>query len=381
MKKERIDKTIELMKQEKLEAVIYGVGANFQYLLEANDFYWQRACMTNIAGHFSAYTLPQAFLLLKQSGELTIFCAYRYADYFTKRYDNVVVSYLDQFEDALAPYICEQRIGVGFSCRPFFEETLHEIDKNIDIIDAEDLLWSIRVIKDDDEITQLRKLAAFTDEACMYVATHLKEGIRQIDAENMLIEYATRHGLSDLAFPPTVGFKTRNSILTEDVNTYDRYWKLVEGTGIAFDVGFMMNGYCSDWGRTLYYGKAPEKMKDAYHALQAGQVHMIESIVPNQTNNNQLYGFVKEKCEELGFGPDLRFPESEMLGHQIGIDCHEFPMVNKKYDFIMKRGMVFASEPKMWFENEMYMRVEDMILVTENGAESLSKFDRNLFEI
>ncbi|MBQ4253625.1 MAG: M24 family metallopeptidase, partial [Erysipelotrichaceae bacterium] len=88
-----------------------------------------------------------------------------------------------------------------------------------------------------------------------------------------------------------------------------------------------------------------------------------------------------EKCEELGFGADLRFPDSEMLGHQIGIDCHEFPMVNKKYDFIMKPGMVFASEPKMWFENEMYMRVEDMILVTENGAESLSKFDRNLFEI
>lgn len=381
MKKQRIDKAVELMRQNDLEAVIYAVGANFQYLLDANDFWWQRACMTNIAGHHSAYNLPEAFLLLKQTGEIFIFTTYRFASYFTSRYDNVTVSYLDQFEDALAPFICERKIGVGYSCHDFFRETLGEIDNNIEIKDAEDLLWSIRVIKDEDEIAQLRKLALFTDEACMYVANHLYEGITQLEAENLLIEYAMKHNLIDLSFPPTVGFKTRNSILTEDVNTYDRNWKLVEGTGIAFDVGFMLGGYVSDWGRTLYWGKAPQRMKDAYNALQAGQVHMIESIIPYRTNNNQLYGFVKEKCEELGFGADLRFPDSESLGHQIGIDCHEFPMVNKKYDYVLQPGMVFASEPKMWFENEMYMRVEDMILVTEGGAESLTKFDRSLFEL
>ena len=71
----------------------------------------------------------------------------------------------------------------------------------------------------------------------------------------------------------------------------------------------------------------------------------------------------------------------QMLGHQIGIDCHEIPMVNKASDYVMKPGMVFASEPKMWIQDEMYMRVEDIILVTEDGAEFLTNYPRDMFEI
>ena len=89
---------------------------------------------------------------------------------------------------------------------------------------------------------------------------------------------------------------------------------------------------------------------------------------------------VHKRVTELGFGADLRYQKEEMLGHQIGIDCHEYPMVNKDYDFILRPGMVFASEPKMWFQGEMYMRVEDIILVTETGAEFLTNFPRDLFE-
>ena len=70
-----------------------------------------------------------------------------------------------------------------------------------------------------------------------------------------------------------------------------------------------------------------------------------------------------------------------MLVHQIGIDCHEFPMITPQYNEVLKPGMIFCSEPKMMFENECYMRVEDMILVTEDGAEFLTNFDRDLFEI
>ncbi|MPM60009.1 Aminopeptidase YpdF [bioreactor metagenome] len=108
---------------------------------------------------------------------------------------------------------------------------------------------------------------------------------------------------------------------------------------------------------------------------------MVDSIVPNQTNNNELYDLVLRKVRELGYGDYLRFQDSGMLGHQIGIDCHEHPMVNRATDFILRPGMVFCSEPKMFFMDECYMRVEDMVLVTETGAEFLSKFDRTLFEL
>jgi len=382
MKTIRLEKTIEEMNKNGIEALVYGIGANFQYLLEANDFYWQRNCMTNIAGHLTTYLQTEALLYFNNKGEYQIICNHNNKEYFTKNYKGyVTVSYMDQFEDAIAPFIKEKVIGIGISAHDFIKEMLLNIDKDIEIKEAEDLLKDIRCFKDEDEIKALRQIAKFTDDANMYVLNNLKEGMSQRQVENLLVEYGYKNNVQDLSFPPTIGFKTQNTITTENVEYYDREWILQPQTGIAFDVGYMNNGYCSDWGRSLYYGKAPDKIKNAYFALQAGQQHMVKSIVPYKTNINELYKLVLEKVSELGFGSDLRFQDIEMLGHQIGIDCHEFPMVNKDYDFIIKPGMVFASEPKMWFVNEMYMRVEDIILVTENGAELLTNFPRDLFEI
>ncbi|MBQ8995100.1 MAG: aminopeptidase P family protein [Oscillospiraceae bacterium] len=381
MKENRIQLAAKAIAEADLEAVVYGIGANFQYLLECNDYYWQRHAMTNIEGRHTSYLQPEVLLYLNANGEYNILTNRHNKDYFLSRYPgHVTVSYMDQFEDALAPFIHEKRVGVGISSKDYISAMLHEIDPEVQVSDAEDILKDIRVCKDPDEIKALRFMAKFTDDANMYVFEHLKDGMTQREAENLVIEYGLMNGIDDLSFTPTVGFKTQNTITTENVEYYDREWKLQPQTGIAFDIGYMHNGYCSDWGRSLYRGKAPERIKKAYEALHAGLQHMVDSIVPYQTNNNELYRLVHERVTELGFGEDLRFQKEQMLGHQIGIDCHEFPMVNKDYDFILKPGMVFAAEPKMWFKGEMYMRVEDMILVTETGAEFLTNFPRDLFE-
>ena len=381
MKQQRIDNTLKLMEKEELDGVIYALGANMQYLLDCVDLYWQRTCMTNIVGQMSAYLYPEVFLYLKNDGDLRVFTNLHYYNYFKDKPCPVTLSYMDQFEDALAPYVKGKKIGLGYGCRDYLKELLAAIDPKIETVDAEDLLWSIRCIKDEDEIAKLKAIAKFTDEAVAWTLSNFCPGMTQIEAENLLIKYGLDHGVADLSFPPTIGFKTQNHITSADVEYYDRYTPLVAQTGMAFDVGYMNEGYCSDWGRTLYYGKAPSKIKDAYKALQSGQVHMVESIVPNKTNINELYGLVKAKVTELGFGDDLRFPDSESLGHQIGIDCHEFPMVNKDYDYVLRPGMVFASEPKMFFKDECYMRVEDIILIKEDHAEFLTNFDRDRFEI
>ena len=203
----------------------------------------------------------------------------------------------------------------------------------------------------------------------------------QFDVEQMLMNYGLEHGIQDFSFPPTAGFKTRLTFTKEENFVFSRDSVLVPQTAIAFDVGYMNKGYCSDWGRTVYFGKAPEKIKAGYAALQAGQVKMVSQIVPYKTNVNELYDFVMKEVDRLGFKEVLRFVDTGSLGHQIGIDCHEFPMINRQSDAILKPGMIFCSEPKMMFDNECYMRVEDMILVTETGAEFLTNFDRSLFEI
>ncbi|MDO4198563.1 MAG: Xaa-Pro peptidase family protein [Erysipelotrichaceae bacterium] len=382
MKESRIIKAKEIMKDQNIDGMLYAQSANFQYLLDCKDFYWQRACDTNIMGRSSAFNMPCALLYLSSNGECTIIANHENYDYFKKNYpDNTVYSYMDQFEDAISPYIKGKRIAVGYPCFDYLSNMLKEIDKDIEVVDGEDLLKDVRCYKDADEIEELRKICKFTDDAVMYVVNNLKEGMTQREAENLLVEYGYKNGIQDLSFPPTIGFKTQNTITTQVYALYDRNWKLVPQTGIACDVGFMNNGYCSDWGRSFYYGKAPEICKKGYKALNDAILYMVDNIVPYKTNINELYQMVADKVEELGFIENLRYRDIQMLGHQIGIDCHEFPLVNKDNDFIIKPGMTFAVEPKMWFENEMYMRVEDIVLITETGAEILTNFPRDLFEI
>lgn len=382
MKQERISKTLDIMKSSDLDMVIYAPSANFQYLLESDDFYFQRACDTNIMGRATSYNLPEVLLLLDSAGNLNIITNRHHAAYFMEKYhEHTTCSYMDQFEDAMAPFIKGKRIAVGFTCFEHIKTLLKAIDEDIEVVDGEDLLKDIRCFKDEDEIAKIRRVSRFTDEACMYVVKNLKRGMSMREAENLLVKYGYENGADDLSFPPTVGFKTRNTITTSEVGYYDREWKLQDNTSVAFDVGLMIDGYCSDWGRTIFFGKASENAKKGYKALNEAILYMVDHIIPYKTNINELYRMVKDKVEELGMADYLRYKDIEMLGHQIGIDCHEFPLVNKDNDFIIKPGMTFAVEPKMWFDNDMYMRVEDIILITETGAEILTEFPRDLFEI
>ena len=100
-----------------------------------------------------------------------------------------------------------------------------------------------------------------------------------------------------------------------------------------------------------------------------------------QTNIKDIDGMIRDELTRMGFGEYMTNKEKGVIGHQIGIDCHEMPWMNKFVDFVLQPGMVFCAEPKMWFPGECYMRVEDMILVTGHGAVSLTNYDRAEFEL
>ncbi len=376
---ERREKILDAMRKADLDGVLYATGANLQYVSECTDYFWQRSCMNNIGGEQSSHLMPEVVLWLSSDNELTIVSIPRFRDCFPGCH--VVTSYCDQMEDTLSFFVKGHRIGIGADCRQWLQQTLKAIDSSFEIVDAELLLKDIRKIKDEKEIKQLRYLARFTDEAIMYVAGNLKEGMSMAEAEDMLMRYGMEKGMDDFSFPPTIGFKTRGTFTPEQNYEFPRTTVLTKGTGIAFDIGFVKDGYCSDWGRTLYWGKAPQFIKDGYRVLQEAQVNMINSIVPGKTNVNETYRMITRYVEEKGYGQYFRQQRNGGNGHQIGIDCHEFPMLSEKEDEVFLPGMVFCSEPKMMFPGEMYMRVEDMVLITETGAESLSQFPRDMFEI
>ena len=325
-----------------------------------------------------ARIIPEAMVYLNKDGKSTILTTPLLKEHFDTTLNDVVVSYMDQFEDELTKIIDGKKIGIGRDCEAWFRKTL-----NVKLIEVEDIFYDLRRIKDEKEIALMTKLGKFTDDAVMYVCKHLKPGMTMFEAERMIVDYGLKTGMADLSFPPTCGFKTRNTENAQSIEPFENDRKLVEGTMIAFDIGYMDRGYCSDWGRTVYYGKAPELVKKGYEALQAGETYMVSKIVPGVTKFGELYGFICDKVEELGYYDYLRFKRDETggNGHHIGSEVHELPFLVPGDDLVLEPGMIFCSEPKMFFKNEGYMRVEDMILVTEDGAEFLTNFPRDLFEI
>ena len=374
----RREKILKKLNESGLDGLLFASGANFQYVVESNSYFWQRYCFNLDEPVAGARIIPEAMVYLNKDGKSTILTTPLLKEHFDTTLNDVVVSYMDQFEDELTKIIDGKKIGIGRDCEAWFRKTL-----NVKLIEVEDIFYDLRRIKDEKEIALMTKLGKFTDDAVMYVCKHLKPGMTMFEAERMIVDYGLKTGMADLSFPPTCGFKTRNTENAQNIEPFETDRKLVEGTMIAFDIGYMDRGYCSDWGRTVYYGKAPELVKKGYEALQAGETYMVSKIVPGVTKFGELYGFICDKVEELGYYDYLRFKRDETggNGHHIGSEVHELPFLVPGDDLVLEPGMIFCSEPKMFFKNEGYMRVEDMILVTEDGAEFLTNFPRDLFEI
>lgn len=374
----RREKILKKLNESGLDGLLFASGANFQYVVESNSYFWQRYCFNLDEPVAGARIIPEAMVYLNKDGKSTILTTPLLKEHFDTTLNDVVVSYMDQFEDELTKIIDGKKIGIGRDCEAWFRKTL-----NVKLIEVEDIFYDLRRIKDEKEIALMTKLGKFTDDAVMYVCKHLKPGMTMFEAERMIVDYGLKTGMADLSFPPTCGFKTRNTENAQSIEPFENDRKLVEGTMIAFDIGYMDRGYCSDWGRTVYVGRAPELVKKGYEALQAGETYMVSKIVPGVTKFGELYGFICDKVEELGYYDYLRFKRDETggNGHHIGSEVHELPFLVPGDELVLQPGMIFCSEPKMFFKNEGYMRVEDMILVTEDGAEFLTNFPRDLFEI
>ena len=381
---ERRKKCFEEFRKTGLDGILFAGGANFQYLAECTSYFWQRNCFTLDAPIAGTHIFPECMIYMNKEGKTTILTIPSKKDNFDTTKNDVVVSFMDQFEDELRHIVDGKKIGIGRDCEDWFKSTLKEVDPEIETTNVETIFDDIRRIKDEKEIDQLRKLGKFTDDAVMYVVRHMYEGMTMWECERGIIDYGLTHGVQDLSFSPTCGFKTRNTENAQNIEPFEPERKLVPGTMVAFDIGYMDQGYCSDWGRTVYWGKAPELVKKGYEALQAAECYMVSQIKPGVTKFGELYGFICDKAGELGYEKYLRFQRNDYPGgngHHIGSEVHEVPFMLSDSDLVLQPGMVFCSEPKMFFPNEGYMRVEDMILVTEDGAEFLTNFPRDLFEL
>ncbi len=248
-------------------------------------------------------------------------------------------------------------------------------------MDGSKLLDRTRVIKDQGEIATLRKAAALTDQVMERVLPKLKEGITQRAVE-LEVEYqAGLLGAADVSFPATVKFIKFSSEVAATPNTYPVDKGLVKDTSIAFDIGFVLDGYCSDFGRSFFFGNPDSDMKQGYAALHGSILDTVDKAGFLLKRACDLFPNAKNYLDRKGFGKYLPAYLPDLLGHSLGIEVHERPWLTPIYEEELRPGTVLAMEPRLWNPGKYYIRVEDMVLLGQHKNELLTNFDREIFAI
>jgi Xaa-Pro dipeptidase len=223
-----------------------------------------------------------------------------------------------------------------------------------------------RMLKDAHELALMRRAGEITLRAHRAVFASLREGMTQSEVSGLSRDAHKRLGMgggalvlfgADAAFPHG----------TSDPKP------LKAGDVVLIDGGGRLHGYSSDITRTAVFGAPPsERQRRVWEAVRRAQTAALQAARPG-AECQAVDAAARKAIEDAGFGAGYA-SLTHRLGHGIGMDGHEWPYLVKGNSLKMRPGMTFTDEPGIYLPGEMGIRHEDVILITEAGAESLTRF-------
>ena len=369
----------EKMADMGLELVVYGSCQNFQYLTGIL-IEWRRG--TNLMSGANNVLVPlegEPILTLAEASSRLASQTWikdvrvlergvNYGDLINK-----VISDLD---------LSGRKVGLGDHVWGSMIVEIARAIEGAELYSAEALMDHLRMVKDPGEIERLRRVAELTDRVMKMVLPKIEDGVTQRGLAQEVEFQGRLLGASDVSFPPTAGFVKSGSEVSPDPFTYPKEEGLVRGTSIAFDIGFVMDGYCSDFGRSFYFGPASKEVEKGYEALQQGVLETVDKMCDGSMRCCDLFPTIEKTLDRLRYGDYLRARlKTGNLGHNIGVEVHEPPWLSPAYEEPIQTNMVMALEPKVWHAGEYYLRVEDIVLIGPRKTEFLTNFDREIFQL
>ncbi|MEV8358172.1 M24 family metallopeptidase [Microbacterium sp. NPDC076895] len=241
----------------------------------------------------------------------------------------------------------------------------------IDLIIADPVLAGIRAIKDDHEIALMRRAAHIADEVLREVTPLVVPGMTEIELASEVELRMRRHGSTGPSFD--TGVWGMGPHLGRDASVRVSTDALTAGTGVSFDYGAIVRGYCSDFGRTVHIGEPSAEYERVHAIVMAAQEAARVAAVPGATGG-QAHKAARAVIDDAGYGEGFR----HRVGHCIGLDVHEHPFLSAEDNTPLRPGMLFTLEPSIFLPGRVGVRVEDVFLLTETGAESINTHPHDL---
>ena len=181
-----------------------------------------------------------------------------------------------------------------------------------------------------------------------------------------------KHGASDLSFSTIVASGAFSAL---------PHWepgerKLEVGDFVVMDFGCIYKGYCSDMTRTVVIGKASSRQKEIYDIVFQAQMAALEGLGPFK-RGKEIDKIARDYILMQGYGSCF----GHGLGHCVGMEIHENPRLSKNEEEEFLPGMVVTVEPGIYIPDFGGVRIEDLVLITDDGIEILTKSPKELIEI
>lgn len=354
MKTLRLEKVLKSMEESKLSQILVTDPVSIFYLTGKWIHPGERmlALYINIQGNHKLF-INELFPVEEELGAEKIW----FND--TDNPIDILINYLDK----------DHALGIDKNWPAHFLISL--MDKKVipQFINGSFIVDDLRMMKDQEEIELMKEASRLNDEAMGKLINEISNAHSELDMIARLDKIYKNIGADGFSFTPIIGYGANAA----DPHHNSDHTKLKRGDSIVLDIGCLKNSYCSDMTRTVFYKEVSPKAKEVYQVVLEANKRGIETVKPG-AKFCDIDRATRNYIEEAGYGKYF----THRTGHSIGIEVHDKGDVSSTNTEVLKPGMIFSIEPGIYIPGEVGVRIEDLVLVTEDGYEVLNHFNKEL---
>lgn len=265
-----------------------------------------------------------------------------------------------------------QRLGFESDDVSFnFYTQLKELD-SVELVPTTKVVEKLRMVKSEEEISNIRKATEISDAAFTYIQQVIRPGVSEKKIAIELDYFMKEQGAENGAFAYIVASGMRGA-LPHGVAS-DK--KIKQGDMVTLDYGAVYNGYISDMTRTLAVGEPDAKLVEIYHIVNGALSATLEKLKVGMSAK-EIDSIARDYISEKGYGDYF----GHGLGHGIGLNVHEDPFFSQSGEDILQAGMVITIEPGIYLPEIGGVRIEDDVLIKEDGIEILTQSSKELIRL
>jgi Xaa-Pro aminopeptidase len=349
----RINKLREKMKEKNIEAFLVTKKENVRYL--------------------SQFTGTAGKLLITEKDSIFI-TDFRYLDQAADQTDGCVIEEISSnFIKGFAELLKRKKIkNLSFESQDLNFKTYQQLKEKLELENlnpVESVVESLRMIKDSSEIQKIKKAVEIADQGFQFLLDFIEVGKSEKEIALELEFFMKRNGGEANAFDFIVASGKRGALPHGVASD-----KLIEkGDLVTIDFGTVYQGYHSDITRTVAVGEPASELKEIYQIVLEAQKKVISEIKAGMSCV-EADKIARDLIKEAGYGDNF----GHGLGHGVGLEIHEGPRVSYTSEDNLKPGMVVTDEPGIYISGLGGVRIEDDLLITENGCEVLNAAPKEL---